>query len=986
MTKNYTQKRFLFGLLVILFIGIEVQAQHSVARRWNEVMLEAIRNDFARPTVHARNLFHTSIAMYDSWAVYDSIAKPFLLGNTVRGFECAFDSIPEPADIQSARETTISYAVYRLLRHRFSDSPGATGSLSNFDTLFSNLGHDPNYFSINYANGEPAALGNYIASCIINFGLQDGANEQNSYENEFYETANPPLVTNFAGNPDIVDPNLWQPLTLDVFIDQAGNEIPYNTPPFLSPEWGQVVPFAMTEENLTFRQRDGDVYWLYHDPGAPPYLDTTMVGGLSEEYKWNFQLVSVWSSHLDPTHVSDVQWDISPASIGNIQLEDYPTTIEGLRDFYKLTEGGDIGTGHDINPTTGMPYEPQMVSRADYGRVLAEFWADGPDSETPPGHWYTILNYVNDHPLLEKRFRGQGEILEDLEWDVKAYFTLGGAVHDAAIAAWGAKGWYDYIRPISAIRYMADRGQSTSALLPSYHPGGIPLLDGYVELVDSTDDGLVGDNYEHYGKIKVLAWKGPDYIDDPEIDFAGVDWILAENWWPYQRPSFVTPPFAGYVSGHSTYSRAAAEVMTTLTGDAFFPGGMGEFNADQNEFLVFEEGPSTDIILQWATYRDASDQCSLSRIWGGIHPPADDVPGRLMGLEIGQDAFRYAETFFFTDADGDGYFDFEDCDDSNAMINPGVPELCNGMDDNCNDLIDEDTEVYTYYMDADGDSFGDINTPYDTCYSFAPVGYVTNDWDCNDNDAAINPDAMEVCDSLDNDCDNLIDEDLASFTYYLDADQDGYGTPDSIIAICQTFAPTGYVDNAGDCDDSNADINPDAAEICDGLDNNCNDLIDDDLDIYTYYYDADQDSYGNPLDSIETCADTPPEGYVDNSMDCDDFNNTINPDGTEIINNGIDEDCVDGDFVVGIEENTFDEKIVLFPNPFTNELNIETAYSGNVIVQITSSDGRLIESSTILLEGNRETIHLESMPPGIYFINISNEAGTKRFFDKVIKQ
>ena len=75
--------------------------------------------------------------------------------------------------------------------------------------------------------------------------------------------------------------------------------------------------------------------------------------------------------------------------------------------------------------------------------------------------------------------------------------------------------------------------------------------------------------------------------------------------------------------------------LTALTGDPFFPGGMGEFLAPEDEFLVFEDGPSMDITLQWATYRDASDQCSLSRIWGGIHPPVDDVPGRLMGIEIG---------------------------------------------------------------------------------------------------------------------------------------------------------------------------------------------------------------------------------------------------------------------------------------------------------------------------------------------------------------
>ena len=122
--------------------------------------------------------------------------------------------------------------------------------------------------------------------------------------------------------------------------------------------------------------------------------------------------------------------------------------------------------------------------------------------------------------------------------------------------------------------------------------------------------------------------------------------MLAEEWFPYQRPSFVTPPFAGYVSGHSTFSRAAAEILTLLTGDPFFPGGMGTFDAKKNEFLVFENGPSMDIELQWATYRDASDQCSLSRIWGGIHPPIDDIPGRIIGEKLGKHAFSFAEDYF----------------------------------------------------------------------------------------------------------------------------------------------------------------------------------------------------------------------------------------------------------------------------------------------------------------------------------------------------
>ena len=315
-------------------------------------------------------------------------------------------------------------------------------------------------------------------------------------------------------------------------------------------------------------------------------------------------------------------------------------------------EGGDIGMGYDINPITNAPYQPQMVPRGDYARILAEFWADGPDSETPPGHWFVLLNYINDHEMLVKKFRGEGDVLDGLEWDVKSYFILGGTMHDAAVAAWGVKGWYDYVRPISAIRYMAEKGQSSDNTLVNYHEDGIPLIDDYIETVEENDP-LSGTNNEHVGKIKLYTWKGHDYIDNTATDQAGVGWILAENWWPYQRPSFITPPFAGYVSGHSTYSRAAAEALTLLTGTPYFPGGIGEFNADKNEFLVFEEGPSIDVVLQWATYRDASDQCSLSRIWGGIHPPMDDIPGRFIGEKIGIESFHFAETYFFPEEENE---------------------------------------------------------------------------------------------------------------------------------------------------------------------------------------------------------------------------------------------------------------------------------------------------------------------------------------------
>ena len=623
---------------------------HSMARQWNDLLLESIRGDFARPTVHARNLWHSSLIMWDAWAVMDPTACPAFLGQDLGGYVADFDAFTPATTIEAARDEAIAFGMYRLLRHRFANAPQASNLFLGYDAHMATLGYDADFTSTDYSTGDGRALGNHLAAEIIAFGLQDQSNEQNDFANVVYEPSNPSLIVDLPGNATVQDLNRWQPLTLDLFIDQSGNPIPGETPPFLSPEWGQVTSWALSDEDLTSYTRDGFEYKVYHDPGAPA-LHAMDGSGTSNIYSDGHAMVALWSGLLDPT--DGVMWDISPASSGN--RDSYPTTLETYASLYDADNGGSPGPGHSVNPATGQAYAPNMVPRGDFTRVLAEFWADGPDSETPPGHWFTILNYVSDHPDLVKQFQGQGDILSDLEWDVKAYLALGAAMHDCAIAAWGAKGWYDTSRPVTAIRGMAELGQRTDPTANNFHPGGLPLIPGKIETIQPGDP-LAGAFGVNVGKIKLWAWLGSAAINNVDTDFAGVGWVLAESWEPYQRPSFVSPPFAGYVSGHSTFSRAAAEVLTAFTGDAYFPGGMGTFLAPANEFLVFEEGPSVDVELQWATYRDASDECSLSRIYGGIHPYFDDVPGRLMGIEIGLDAFDRAATFY-----GDGLTDIT-CD------------------------------------------------------------------------------------------------------------------------------------------------------------------------------------------------------------------------------------------------------------------------------------------------------------------------------------
>jgi hypothetical protein len=601
--------RFVDGIAV-RYCGDRPTTSQSVARQWDEEILSAIRRDNPRPPVHARNLFHLSVAMWDAWVAYDTTAVGVLTHERVTSADPAAD-----------RAVAISFAAYRLLAERYGPALalGADVSEESFDARMSALGLDPTYTDT--TGSGPAALGNRIAAAVIAFGRSDGSNEDANYADPGYTPMNDPLVVKV---PDldfatVHDPNRWQPLALDVMIGQNGVPLPGKVQKFVGSQWGAVAPFALTR---------GSPSELYLDPGPQP----TLSGPDDATFKAQVQQVIELSSRLTPDDPTLI--DVSPSSYGNNPL------------------GSNSGTGYAINPVTGLPYTSQLVKRGDFGRVIAEYWADGPVSETPPGHWNVIANLVADTPGFERRLGGTGPALDPLEWDVKTYLAVDGAVHDAAIACWGAKRVYDGVRPITMIRFMGKKGQSSDPGQPSYDPMGLPLEPGVIELItpQSSAPGerhaaLVGPEVGgQVGDVAVLAWPGGPA--DPTTQHRGVQWVLARSWKPYQRDTFVTPAFPGYFSGHSTFSRSAAEVMTLLTGSEYFPGGLGEFTARQNAFLQFERGPSTDVTLQWARYFDAADQAGQSRLWGGIHVQADDFTGRTRGHLIGIAAFDKARTYF----------------------------------------------------------------------------------------------------------------------------------------------------------------------------------------------------------------------------------------------------------------------------------------------------------------------------------------------------
>ncbi len=577
-------------------------AGHSVARRWNEVLLEAIRDDLPAPTVHSRNLFHTSAAMWDAWAAYDEDATGLFVTDK-----------RSADDVAAARAEAISYAAYRVLEARYEDSIGGIYSLPAMDGLMEELCYPRN---VDTTEGDsPAALGNRIAATILATALQDGSNEANGYAAE-YVAVNQPLVVASSGTA-MSDPNRWQPLQIGQMISQNGIAVENGVQEFIDPHWGSVDSFALPVPGA-----EG----LPIDPGPPPYLGDAAT---DNAFKTSALEVIRYSSLLDPA--ADHTIDISPAALGNNPL------------------GTNAGSGRAVNPATGAPYRSNVVNHGDFGRAVAEFWADGPDSETPPGHWNTLANTVSDSLDPDLRIGGSNQAVDRLEWDVKLYLALNAAAHDGAVAAWGSKGHYDYSRPISMIRYMGGIGQSTDPNQPSFHQKGLLLESGLVEVI-TTETTASGGRHAHLagneGEIAVKAWRGVP--EDREREVGGVAWILAVDWVPYQLPTFVTPSFAAYVSGHSVFSRAAAEVMTAFTGDEYFPGGLGEWTIEAGSY-EFERGPDEDIVLQWATYRDAADQAGLSRLYGGIHVRADDFAGRMLGAQIGKAVWLEAQHYFGTD-------------------------------------------------------------------------------------------------------------------------------------------------------------------------------------------------------------------------------------------------------------------------------------------------------------------------------------------------
>jgi hypothetical protein len=373
---------------------------------------------------------------------------------------------------------------------------------------------------------------------------------------------------------------------------------------------------------------------------------------------------------------------------------------------------------------------------------------------------------------------------------------------------------------------------------------------------------------------------------------------------------------------------------------------------------------------------------------------------------------------YFADSDSDGYgnsamdtltcsmpvgyvLDNTDCNDQDSLINP----MSVWYIDSDNDLIGDSTVSFTgctapngyvlsagdcddsnaqisgpvtYFLDSDGDSFGVDSTAQTLCQN-PGVGYVTLGGDCDDSNASINPNATEICDGIDNDCDGLADDGLVFAMYYVDADGDGFGDEATGVESCSQ--PQNTITVGGDCDDANDQIYPGATEICDAVDNDCDGSTDEGLTFITYYTDADNDGFGTGSTGLSFC-ENPGPGFSANNQDCNDTNGQINPNATDILDNGIDENCDGVDGYLGIQVIS-DMNVVVSPNPNAGSFTIEfNQLVTNAEINLTDLNGKVVR--VYQLSGDSIQISDSKLEKGVYLLNVSIQGNT--LIERIIVQ
>jgi MYXO-CTERM domain-containing protein len=323
------------------------------------------------------------------------------------------------------------------------------------------------------------------------------------------------------------------------------------------------------------------------------------------------------------------------------------------------------------------------------------------------------------------------------------------------------------------------------------------------------------------------------------------------------------------------------------------PPGVGEFGGDLANYAIDQSTNlfADPLLTAWAPeYTSVEPGCELWQYFPRVNSPVIDAGNPLVEdvggttSDIGALAGPDVTLVDVVDNDQDGWENIYDCDDFEEEIHPGAPEPCDGVDNDCDGLVDE--LLLDWYPDADGDGFGDVNAvPVGACEGEEPPGTVYVTGDCDDNEPASFPGNEEICDFIDNNCDGQVDEELNVVTQYEDNDGDGFGTLASTLELCGP--PAGYASASDDCNDEKADIYPGAEEIvADGIDQDCN-------SVDTCYADYDGDGFGI-LDTTDdndlNCANAS-AGTSAVSTDCDDRDDATYPGADDEPADGFDQDC-----------------------------------------------------------------------------------------------
>ena len=537
----------------------------TIVGEWNCAALVEVRASKSLrngPPVVARALAIAHTCMYDAWAAYDAqaVATTVLRGSLRR---------PSSEWTDGNKAKAISFAAYRCLTNLYPDA----ASVARLGAVLTSHG---------YVLGDPttaAGVGNAAAQAVIDARRHDGSNQ--------YGDEGTPV-------PCVADTYPWTTLSLNHLHDAP---LALQPLPCLAPGGAPTGPYADYDDVAA-----GYSHYVPTNPlmgfctpllaVCPGWPDNVFDPFIDPSAPWpnvadpNHWQPLVFSSHSRQTFVG-AHWErVTPFALTSADQFDHMMVVPPP-DFLKNNGQYQKNVNEMIKFSRGLD---------DARKLIVEYWADGPDSEFPPGHWGLFAQFVSkrDHHTIDQ--------------DVKMFFAMHNASFDAGIVAWHIKRKYDGVRPITAVRFVK-QGQT------------------------------------------IRAWGGPGRPTEN---------IPGEQWMPYNPGTNLTPPFPGYFSGHSVFSRSSATVLNLFTGSDDFGFSTVIPKCDVAYYSIdffrcfgrVEPGiPPADTTVSFATFSDAANQAGLSRLYGGIHFPDDNTSAQAVGRLIGEQAWAKAQSCFNGDVE-----------------------------------------------------------------------------------------------------------------------------------------------------------------------------------------------------------------------------------------------------------------------------------------------------------------------------------------------